>query len=134
MKEDVEELKDMVLRIATKYPQTRDNYPMLVIQVWLEQGIIYTSKKGGYYIPYKHIKDITSTESITRTYRKLCESHPEIKPSEKVQEYREDNEAEMHSINDWFPTLAGNRPKQTTLFFEGGEGSISCGTLKDVDK
>jgi hypothetical protein len=118
MKEDVEDLTEMVLRIAQTIPQTRDSYPILVIQVWLEQKIMFTSKKGGYFIPYKHIKEITSTESITRTYRKLCEDHPEIRPSEKVKEYREQNEFEMRCIGQWFPTLNGVKSKQTSLLVE----------------
>lgn len=84
----------------------------------MDQGICYTSSKGGFYIPYKHINDMPSTESVSRTFRKLCESHPEIRPTGKVQEYREQNENEMKAINEWFPASDGSHIHQTCLFMD----------------
>ena len=118
MKEEIEDMKDSILRIAQSKPHTRDCYWMLYMEYLLDQKIAYTSGRGGYYIPFKHIEDMPSTESVSRTFRKLCESHPEIRPSEKIAEFREDNEREMVCINDWFPVLDGSHICQSVLFLE----------------
>jgi hypothetical protein len=107
MKDDIENMKDAILRIAQSKPYTRNCYWMLYMEYLLDQKIAYLSKKGGYYIPFKHIKDMPSTESVSRTFRKLCASHPEIRPLEKVSKFREKNEIEMKAINIWFPELDG---------------------------
>jgi hypothetical protein len=91
---------------------------MLYMEYLLDQKIAYLSGKGGYYIPFKHIEDMPSTESISRTFRKLCESHPEIRPTKEVQEYREQNEVEMKAINIWFPELDGVHDGFQTMLFK----------------
>ena len=118
MREEIEALKETILRITQDKPYTRGCYWRLYFEVLLEQGLAFTSKNSGYFIPYKHLEDLPSPESVSRTYRKLCEEHPEIRPCEVVQEYRALNEIEMQHINEWEcwePVLSGTRPKQTIL-------------------
>jgi hypothetical protein len=118
MKEEIEDMKDSILRIAQSKPHTRDCYWMLYMEYLLDREIAYLSKQGGYYIPFKHIEDMPSTESVSRTFRKLCESHPEIRPTKPVQEFREQNEVEMTAINEWFPVSDGSHIKQSCLFMD----------------
>jgi len=115
MKEDIEDLKETILRITLEKPHTRGCYWFLYFEYLLDQKLAFTSTKGGYYVPFKHIKEMPSTESISRTYRKLCEDHPEIRPDEKVQEYRMMNEYEMDHINEWWEPTVSSIPKQARL-------------------
>jgi len=134
MKEEIEDLKETILRIALEKPYTRGCYWRLYFEYLLDQELAFTSKKQGYFVPYKHLEDLPSPESVSRTYRKLCEEHTEIKPDEKVQEYRMMNEMEMDHINEWWePVRDGVHPKQTVLFSdEGGDTPISCGTIGGI--
>jgi hypothetical protein len=131
MKEDVETAADIVLKIATDKPYTRNDYKYLIFEVWMYQSYMFIGK-CIYVLPMKHIKDLYSPETITRVYRKLCETHPEIRACMPVEEARKMNEAEMKGINQWFPETNPGGSKQTILSLtsphDGGEGTISSGT------
>jgi hypothetical protein len=132
MKEDVETLAEIVLRITTDKPYTRNSYVALIFEVWIDQMTMFVSKNSGYFVPMKHYDELYQPESITRAYRKLRETHPEIRACMPVEEARKMNEAEMKGINQWFPETNPGGSKQTILSLtsphDGGEGTISSGT------
>jgi len=115
MKDDILNMTETILKLCKEKPYVRGCYWRLYYEYLLEEGLAFTSKKGGYFIPFKHLEDMPSPESVSRTYRELRKTHPEIEPETKIREYRDSNEMEMKGINIWFPVLSGNHPKQTTL-------------------
>ena len=119
MKDEILNMSETILRLCKEKPYVRGCYWKLYYEYLIEEGIAFTSKKGGYFIPFKHLEDMPSPESVSRTYRALRELHPEIMPSVQVQEYRAQNKAEMDDIPNWKSELCGSRPLQTTLFNSG---------------
>jgi hypothetical protein len=115
MKDDIENMADTILRICKDRPWVRGCYWRLYYEYLIEEGIAFTSPKGGYYIPFKKTMDMPSPESISRTYRELRKTHPEIEPETRIREFREQNKQEMDHIPVWFPTLNGSRAKQTNI-------------------
>ena len=110
-------MKQAVLKIAQDKPYVRGCYWRLYFEYCIEQGVCFTSKRSGYFLPYKHLDDMPSPESVSRTYRKLCETHTEIRPDDTIKEFRFQNQEEMEHINEWFPCNS----KQSRLVFSGGE-------------
>ena len=102
MKDEIETIRDTVLKVAKEKPYCRDSYWRLYFEVLLEMDICKTSKNSVYFIHFKNLEFMVNPESVSRAYRKLKEEFPEIRPSANVQEFRNENEREMEGINLWW--------------------------------
>lgn len=94
--------RETVKKILEAKPYTRNSYWQLYMEYLIETKIAYLSKQGGYYIPFKHIGCMPSPESITRIYRKLCETHPEYRSTGRTRDMRIVNKMDMDHINSWW--------------------------------
>lgn len=83
-------LYDQIKVLLEKKPSLRDDYHKLIWSVWYMQGI--TTK--GYITLDEFIKLAAKTETIRRTAQKVVQDHPELKPSQQVQEWRDEKEAQ----------------------------------------
>ena len=82
MKEDVENLRDIVKNLLLEKPETRSDDQLLHYLVLEHLGYAHRVK-NGIFIPWKHIIEHPAYESITRCRRKLQEEERELKPKEK---------------------------------------------------
>lgn len=82
--------KEIVEKVLSERPETRDNDRLLILQVWEEQGLVLTPEQ-------KHIfKNIASSETIRRT-RQLLQEGGEYEASENVSKSRQALEVETRS-------------------------------------
>lgn len=84
---------DLIKQILTDHPETRDSDMKLIWKVW-EHDLGHEL----YEIPYELFTQLRSTETIRRTRQKVQQHNEQLKPSEKVKEFRqerEDNWAEI---------------------------------------
>ena len=116
--EEINTIKDLVLKVVKEKPFTRESYKALIFEVWIEQSHCKISKRKGYYIPMPgdHYKNLANPNTIGRCYRMIKKEHPELRPSAEVEEWRREREAQMRDINiHWQPQGITTR-KQTLLF------------------
>ena len=124
--EEIENIKETVLRVVREKPYTRESYWQLFFEVNAARGVCATSPRGGYYFPFAHIKDIVSPETTGRCYRLLKADDPSLRPRDEIEEERRQRECQMRDINIvWQPNHVSNYRKgienQTTLFGEMNE-------------
>jgi len=116
MKEDVQTIKEIVMKLLMEKPSTRDDDQLLHYLVLEHMGFAHRVK-NGIFIPWKHINDHPAYESITRCRRKMQEEHIELAGSDTVREHRQEQRKEMECIDFWFDTP---------------HPLISCGTQKGI--
>jgi len=116
MKDEIESIKDVVIYCLDNFPETRSCDKKLIFKVLLETGFAFRIEKGIGF-SYEKIQEMPSFESIRRTRQKLQELG-EFLPTEKVQEFREQNKQEMHEINTWWSSDIGMKDSSQTLLVE----------------
>jgi len=118
--EEIMSVKDTVLKVVREKPYTRESYWKLYFEVLLELGICKTSRNSGYFIPYAHLKDLISPETISRAYRLLKADDPSLCPKPKVEEQRREREAQMNDINlHWQPNGITTNNQKLLIPYEG---------------
>lgn len=102
--DEINTIKDTVLKVVREKPYVRESYWKLYFEVLLEMDICKTSRNSGYFIPYAHLKDLISPETVGRAYRLLKADDPSLRPRSEIEEERQQREAEMRDINiRWQP-------------------------------
>ena len=73
-----------VLWLIKKYPETRENYAVLVAYYH------YYVNNLQRWMPLQVLQGLTSPESITRSFRKVLEHNPSLQPSAKTRKQRDE--------------------------------------------
>ena len=79
-----ETLQANVKAILERFPECRDNYALLTNYYWYYVDGLHR------WIPKEVLKDLTSPESITRSYRKVVSDNPRLQPSAKTRRERDE--------------------------------------------
>ena len=118
--EEIMSIKDTVLKVVREKPYTRESYWKLYFEVLLELDICKTSKNSGYFIPYAHLEDMISPETIGRAYRLLKADDPSLRPRSEVEDERKVREAQMRDINiHWQPNGITTSSQSLLVPYEG---------------
>ena len=96
-RDEGESVKDIVFRLLSEKKASRDDDHLLIHYVLVELGFAYIVR-NGVFIPFKHICDLPSYETITRVRRRIQEDCPELRGSRVVEEFRRECELEMRDI------------------------------------
>jgi len=83
-----ESVFDVVERVLSERPECRDNYNLLIIEVWRTMGLEIE-------VDWKNLSNATSSESITRACRKIQEG--KHFPSEAVMKKRREREFQIRN-------------------------------------
>lgn len=84
---------DKVLDILIRFPETRNSDKILLVKFWIGEGVIQdTGLFETYSFNMLDFSEATSAESVTRARRKVQELHPELRPNNKVAQYRKEIE------------------------------------------
>ena len=79
-------IKENVKALCMEHPSVKSDYRKLVHYYWFYvQGL-------KNFIPLETLEKLTSPESITRAFRKLCEEDPSFCPPERVKSAREEEQ------------------------------------------
>jgi len=79
---------EVVEKVLEEHPACRDNYNLLIVQVWRAMGLEVE-------VDWKDLSNATSSESITRACRKIQEG--KHFPSEAVYRKRKEREFQIHN-------------------------------------
>jgi len=84
-------LKQLILKITKRFPDTKTSYQALVMMTWIWLGFkrkaIRVSDKGV-WIDLDGVRQLPSSESITRCFRKLVEEGLIQLPPEEIKRRR----------------------------------------------
>ena len=83
-----ESVFEVVERMLSEHPECRDNYNLLIVQVWRAMGLEVE-------VDWKGLGNATSSESITRACRKIQEG--KHFPSEAVMKKRKEREWQIRN-------------------------------------
>lgn len=78
---------DIVKKILTNHPDTRNSDKKLIWAVWTVLGLVQDTSFGE-LIDIDRFMHAPAEESVTRARRLIQARHPELRASQKVQEYR----------------------------------------------
>src|SRR4030043_47788 len=120
MKDEIEDFKAETHKMLKDKPATRSDRNMVYFMVLKRKGLCHFVK-NGIFIPWSHVSELPSPESIPRLHRKLKECDRSLEAVKVVKSMREENRVEMSAINDWFPVLDGSKEFQTCLFLDEGK-------------
>lgn len=82
-------LYELVKKILTDYPATRDSDKHLIWEVWNKLDLLLNDRYDMYWsITRDNFLKAPAEESITRARRLIQARHPKLRASQKVQEYR----------------------------------------------
>ncbi len=95
----IKQAQEIVERVLTSYPQTRDNDQMLILKVWAVQNPALRGKEFS-FIDFSRgflDGDYHKTESITRARRKAQEENPELRGKNYIKrhEHQKDVKKEL---------------------------------------
>lgn len=88
----MKDIKKLVLDILQKKPETRDSDKKLYIEVCRHKcpASLHTTFENAFlYSP------LPNYESVRRSRQDIQSRHPELRPSKRVQQFREDREAQF---------------------------------------
>lgn len=74
---------DNILWLIREHPVTRENYAVLVAYYHFYVDNLQR------WVPLKVLRGLTSPESITRSFRKVVEQHPDLAPTPKTVKQRD---------------------------------------------
>jgi len=79
-----ETMQKNVEDLLERFPELRNSYQMLVNFYWYYIDGLHR------WIPREVLRDLTSPESITRTYRQVIKQNPRLAPTPKTQRARDE--------------------------------------------
>lgn len=92
-KEKMEKTRDKVKRILEKYPETRDNYNLLLYIYWFgDEKIISTD--------ISEFRNLTSANTIARARRHLQKKYPELRGKQYKERKKQETEFRNYYINE----------------------------------
>ena len=77
-------LHENVKALLERFPESRESYQILVNFYWYYVDGLHR------FIPREVLKDLTSPEAITRTFRKVISDNPHLHPTAKTRKQREE--------------------------------------------
>src|SRR4030042_5183207 len=90
MKDEIEDFKAETHKMLKDKPATRSDRNMLYFMVLRKKGLCHFVK-NGIFIPWNHVSELPSPESIPRLHRKLKECDSSLEAVKVVKEMREEN-------------------------------------------
>ncbi len=95
---DLKTLEQEVERLLLNVPETRNNDMILYYEYclsnWVREYDLYKVFKDS---GFRKSKGLSVFESVSRARRKIQAEHPELAPTKKVKEYKEELEEEYRN-------------------------------------
>ena len=95
MKENLQTTTEIVKKVLTEYPATRNNDRLLYYRVCEIINDKTLTSNFGYVLLHQKDFEIPSIETVGRCRRKAQEKHPELRASKEVEEKRAERETEF---------------------------------------
>lgn len=109
MKTDLNRVEDIVKTILEKEPETREDDLLLYYLFCTKYGFLSDSSFAKMFKDkeYRKTLGIASFKSVERSRRKIQAEHKELRPSEKVQKLRDEEESNYinYAIGGYEPTF-----------------------------
>jgi len=88
-----ETLQKNVQDLLERFPECRESYSLLTNYFWYYIDGLHR------WIPREVLRDLTSPESITRTYRQIIRENPRLAPTPKTQRARDEQLERMSAYH-----------------------------------
>ena len=92
---DLKKLEDVVRNVLIDYPDTRNSDNILYKHILQNYNPMLLNSSVKDYLMYFNDYKVPRFESVARCRRKLQEKNPQLRPTENVRKWREENETKF---------------------------------------